>query len=60
MEVGVYHYLVDVGDVRGFLRDDYEVEFEGNSLASQLCSNYQPSLCAHGRNLQFLDWLLEP
>lgn len=29
----------------------------GNSLATQLCGNYNPSLCAHGRTLDFLDWL---
>ncbi|CAK9014604.1 U4/U6.U5 tri-snRNP-associated protein 1 (SNU66 homolog) (hSnu66) (Squamous cell carcinoma antigen recognized by T-cells 1) (SART-1) (hSART-1) (U4/U6.U5 tri-snRNP-associated 110 kDa protein) (allergen Hom s 1) [Durusdinium trenchii] len=42
-------YIYTAKHLLGFLRDDYEVEFEGNSLASQLCSNYQPSLCAHGR-----------
>eukprot|EP00931_Biecheleriopsis_adriatica_P123432 TRINITY_DN98479_c0_g1_i1.p1 TRINITY_DN98479_c0_g1~~TRINITY_DN98479_c0_g1_i1.p1 ORF type:complete len:697 (+),score=140.47 TRINITY_DN98479_c0_g1_i1:48-2138(+) len=40
-----------------FLHEDYNVEFWGNSLATQLCSNYRPSLCATGRNLEFLDWL---
>ncbi|CAJ1351401.1 unnamed protein product, partial [Effrenium voratum] len=36
---------------------DFAVEFWGNSLAMQLCSNYQPPLCASGRNMEFLDWL---
>ncbi|CAE7707530.1 unnamed protein product [Symbiodinium pilosum] len=40
-----------------FLNDDYNIEFRGNSLATQLCANYRPSLCASGRNLHFLDWL---
>ena len=40
----------------GFL-PDFAVEFWGNSLAMQLCSNYQPPLCASGRNMEFLDWL---
>lgn len=42
-----------------FLHDDYGGVFLGNSLATQLCRNYQPSLCATGRNLQFLTWLSE-
>ncbi|CAE7514041.1 RPL37A [Symbiodinium natans] len=40
-----------------FLRDDYSIEFRGNSLAMQLCANYRPSLCASGRNREYLDWL---
>ncbi|CAE7301556.1 unnamed protein product [Symbiodinium sp. CCMP2456] len=40
-----------------FLHDDYRIEFRGNSLAMQLCANYRPSLCASGRNREYLDWL---
>lgn len=42
-----------------FLSDSYEVEFRGNSIAFQLCGNYEPSLCARGRNAEFLDWLAD-
>jgi len=40
-----------------FLREDYDVVWRGNSVAGQLCSNYQPSLCATGKNFEFLNWL---
>ncbi len=44
----------------GFLRDDFQIEWLGNSLAPQLCVNYQPPLCADGRNREFLDWMSVP
>lgn len=39
------------------LSHDFRVEFRGNSVAFQLCGNYEPSLCAKGRAAEFLDWL---
>lgn len=42
-----------------FLGAAYEVIFHGNSLAFQLCGNYEPPLCAQGRNAEFLDWLAD-
>eukprot|EP00933_Yihiella_yeosuensis_P033557 TRINITY_DN27235_c0_g1_i1.p1 TRINITY_DN27235_c0_g1~~TRINITY_DN27235_c0_g1_i1.p1 ORF type:complete len:687 (+),score=79.33 TRINITY_DN27235_c0_g1_i1:83-2143(+) len=40
-----------------FLKEDYDVEFRGNSLARQICKNYYPSMCAEGRHREFLEWL---
>eukprot|EP00439_Symbiodinium_sp_Y106_P036533 s2264_g4.t1 len=40
-----------------FLHDDYNVEFRGNSLATKMCRNYRPMLCAEGRNFEFLGWV---
>eukprot|EP00434_Breviolum_minutum_P029710 symbB.v1.2.026265.t1/scaffold2611.1/size89775/9 len=42
-----------------FLRDDFQIQWLGNSLAPQLCVNYQPALCADGRNREFLDWMCD-
>lgn len=40
-----------------FLGADYDVRFNGNSVAYPLCSNYSPNLCAEGATMQFLTQL---
>merc|ERR1719491_1924464 len=40
-----------------FLGHEFDVEFRGNSVAFTLCGNYEPSLCATGKNAKYLDWL---
>eukprot|EP00929_Paragymnodinium_shiwhaense_P051972 TRINITY_DN26074_c0_g1_i1.p1 TRINITY_DN26074_c0_g1~~TRINITY_DN26074_c0_g1_i1.p1 ORF type:complete len:710 (+),score=117.28 TRINITY_DN26074_c0_g1_i1:76-2205(+) len=42
-----------------FLSKEVEVVWKGNSVAHQLCGNYDPSLCAPPENVEFIDWLAD-
>ena len=38
-----------------FLKDEFEVVFKGNSLATKICRNYDPHLCANEETARFLE-----